>query len=73
MKKIMNEDTKKMLCSIAKRDLSALKRKKKITPEDFSKIAIYQTLISQGCKPKPKKKRKSDIERIKELRGKLYK
>ena len=72
MKKIMNEDTKKMLCKIAKKDLSALKRKKKITPEDFSKIAIYQTLISQGCKPKPKKKRKSDFEKIQELKRKVF-
>jgi len=66
----MNDDIKKMLCSIARKDLSALKRKKKFSLEDFSKIAIYQTLISQGCKPKTKKK-VSDFETINRLRKKL--
>jgi hypothetical protein len=33
-------------------------------------MVVYQTLISQGCKPKPKKK-KSEIDKIKELRKKI--
>jgi hypothetical protein len=59
-----------MLCSIAKKDLSRLKRKKEITPQEFSKMVVYKTLISQSCKPQSKKK-KSDFEKIQELKRKL--
>ena len=67
----MNEPIKKMLCKIAKNDVNELKKKKELTPQEFSKIALYEIYISQGCKPKPKRK-KSEIDKIKELRKKLY-
>ena len=70
----LNESVKRMLCRITKNDVNRLKRKKELTPLDFSKIALYDTLISQGCKSKPKKrKKKSDFAKIMELREKMFK
>jgi len=63
----MDENVKNTICRLAKNEVSRLKRKKELTPIEFNKIALYEGFISQGCKPKTKKK-ETGFEAINRIR-----
>jgi len=67
----MNDEAQKMLCKIAKSKINKYKRKKEITPKEFTEVVISQAYVSSNCEPE-KKRKMTDLEKIKRLRKKLY-